>query len=160
MSVLLVTGSRSLADNPDAARWTREHVAAMSARVHNPNDAGFGVACGDARGPDTWAAEFADRLGYKRRVFALDGWIYDRDGRRDRWIMGDVRAVKARYGRRFPLERNKALVEVVAIAQQHFGERALCLGLIDPASATNGTRHTLRLARERGIECVEMEWRP
>lgn len=155
--ILVVTGSRSLADNPDAEAWARGWIEGDGgALIHKPL-----LVVGDARGPDTWAWETATKRGIDRMMFRLDGtrvYAEPRGTTYARWHV-DAERGRSNHGRRWPLVRNIAMMDFVANTAGVLDEPARCLGLIDPRSSTNGTRHTLRLARERGIECVEMEWR-
>ena len=94
--VLLITGARSLADDPAAEAWARGLIAAALVGVDL-------LLVGDAPGPDAWAREIARNLGRARfevvaigvagvpaqhtaqAVYAVRGddagWIIDESGR-------------------------------------------------------------------------------
>lgn len=143
-SVLLVTGSRSLARGVGQAWAWRILEDALDSLPP-----GSLVVTGDAEGPDLVARWLA--AGCLRPV-----WHFDLDGLR-RFEHDEEQVKSVRWGtpppagsperKRWPLERNRAMVAWVA-AQP--GERA-CLALIDPGSRTHGTEYTAREAERAGI---------
>lgn len=138
--ILLVTGSRVLAgsDREQTAR------ALLSALVFALPDRSI-VVTGDAPGPDAWAIESATSslLSLRRRVYALDGWVYDERGERARRWHLDKTAPS-------PLDRNEVMVREVA-EQRAKGAHVEVFGMEAVWSATRGTAHTLGKARAAGL---------
>lgn len=154
MTVLLVTGSRSLARRPEGAAWARgllrEAVEALPA--------GSVLVTGDADGPDRWAvgAAWSHEPELWVRVYHLSGSLacFYHQGHVTSvpgWFSwcaeGAVPEPDSPEWRRWPLERDRAMVKAVAAMQ---GDR-LCLALIDAASRTRGTEYTARVAESAGI---------
>jgi len=134
--ILLVTGSRVLA----AADYEQRACALLAAFAEHY--APTIVVCGDADGPDSWAASWATSTGRGLRIYALDGWVYDEHAARfRRWSAG---------GANEPLDRNVAMAADVAW-QRTKGVRVEVFGLEAVWSYTRGTAHTLGKARAAGL---------
>lgn len=136
--ILLVTGSRVLA----AADYEQRACTLLAtfAEHYAPTI----VVCGDAAGPDSWAASWATSTGRGLRIYALDGWVYDREmARCRRWHLDKTTAPT-------PLARNEAMVLGVAAQREH-GARVEVFGLEAVWSSTRGTAHTLGKARAAGL---------
>ena len=129
---LLVCGSRSLANHPDARPRL---LAALSPAL----SAAPLVLSGGAAGPDGWAVDEARSRGLPWETLLPSGWRVASWGR-DRWSPVPV----------YPLARNLALVRL-AVAYREAGARVLVVGAVDPRSATRGTDHTLSAARAEGL---------
>lgn len=163
MNVLLVTGSRSLADLSGTSLGCDDILQPL---IEQSNL----VVFGDARGPDLWAEQLA-RIS--RRVHT---WRWQLDGRVidcglvcvRRWYPEDGYKGKQPA----PLARNAAMVQAVASLRGSvetlaptgytgpgYETRIICVGFVDPDSRTHGTDHTLRLARRAGIWCARYVWR-
>ena len=147
--IVIVTGSRALADSPEATRWAREILARELASATL-------VIAGDARGPDTWAHEIAQGFAapidcerwcvngaVERRVSAVGWW------RDDPWGTPETTTDP----RRRPLVRNVAMI---ASCEGRADTRIV--GLIDAASKTRGTQHTLSIARSGGFNVTQFVW--
>lgn len=147
-TLLVVTGSRSLAADPRAAEWAR---GILSDRIFALPD-GSVVVTGDAPGPDAVAQELAGSslLSVRRVVYALDGWIWFCGERFSQWAM------EARRDRTWPLERNRCMIRDAASRSGY--ARKLCLALVDPGSRTKGTMHTVTQARRAGLPVEVLEW--
>lgn len=143
--VLLVTGSRALAERPEAEAWARAQIAARVAAL----PPGSLVLAGGAAGPDTWAREAGRRAGVKVAELRLDGHVWV-DERRLARTWYDPATVTRDDARRWPLARNAALVEAATRARAD-GWDAEVLALKAPWSATDGTGHAHRLAAGAGI---------
>ena len=157
--VLLVTGSRSLADHPGAEAWARALIRTALEGVAL-------LIVGDAPGPDFWAWDEYDVRSLPMRMYCVhgenSGWItrYNGNVRDRRW------ATPAMEGRRFPLHRNAAMVrDVVSLAMTRQWS-AGCLALLDGTKrdapgkrATRGTEHTAGLAERAGITVRREVWR-
>lgn len=153
MSILLVTGSRSLAQSTAAMRWAcgviDERLLARSVTL---------VVFGDANGPDQWAWRCVLRHNLKadaERIawacFTLDGAINGTCHHLARaWADADAQA-NCGDAKRWPLVRNEHMVKHVAELANFLYPRAECLALIDPQSRTHGTEHTATLAERAGI---------
>lgn len=144
--VLLVTGSRALADTPQAEAWARAELAKRVTR-----EAVDSVVAGDARGPDEWAHEIAPPGLWCAR-WCLDGAVLCRlasDWHEEaRWLVrGVARPSSHDAWAQRALARNRAMVEHAALNPE--GVRVLAL--LAPWSRTRGTQHTMRLAREHGL---------
>jgi len=147
--VILVTGSRALADTPSAAEWCQGILADTIGAL----PPGSIVVHGFADGPDTWAWEACARFGVRQRAYYATGRLEDgvpaREGASreiavSRWI--GWTSLDAIPLRRRPLERNRAMVSWCAAQPD-----ARCLALVAPWSRTHGTEHTAGLARKAGI---------
>ena len=159
--VLLVTGSRSLADHPGAEAWARGLIHAALIGVDL-------LIVGDAPGPDAWAAEIAS--SHDKRVRRYDthgvhaGWIVE--AQYDLWCPVARWATPAMEGRRFPLHRNEAMVRDVASLAMTRQWSAHVLALLDGTKrdapgrrATRGTEHTAGLAERAGLSVQREVWR-
>lgn len=148
-TILLVTGSRALADRDDSAAWARARIAeALDATP------GSYVLTGDAHGPDAWAtvASVARHiiLGRHGRIRAQlvrdghDGWWIDPP--RPPPVPSGLREWRDRL-----LARDRALV---AFAQRSAdqGHTAHVLALRAPWSETHGTDYTAQHARTAGLD--------
>lgn len=157
--VLLVTGSRSLANHPGAEAWARGliHAALVSVDL---------LIVGDAPGPDAWAADEAspdDRITVHR---------YITRGRDAGWIVtpqdpGDEEHFVSRWAQSndtHPLKRNAAMVRHAAVRAE-LGRDVRVLALLDGTKrdvpgrrATRGTEHTAGLAERAGIVVQREVW--
>ena len=138
--IALITGARTLAANDAARAWLRGRLDALAPTI---------IHAGDATGPDAWALEFAAERGTPWRRWSLNGFCYYPRSAPLPWgTRGKTPA------RRWPLERNRRMVEQVATVDSG----AIVLALRDPSSRTQGTAHTIGLARRAGLT-VE-EWTP
>jgi hypothetical protein len=149
-TLLVVTGSRTIAADPRAEAWAR---GILSDRIFALPD-GSVLVTGDAAGPDAIAQEYAGStlLAVRRAVYALDGWIHYEGERASRWTMEPPRR-----DRTFPLERNIAMIRDAASRSGY--ARKLCLALVDPSSRTKGTLHTVTQARRAALPVEVLEWR-
>ena len=150
MSILLVTGSRSLAKIEGAREWV---LTILSAQVDHTSD-GTQIVMGDATGPDSWA-----RIGYTSRVYeAQSGRIVSYRPNVTE-IIGSWSLRVAMFSEltahQKPLYRNREMVADVAALK--YGP-AKVLAFIDPASKTQGTQHTIVLARKVGLTVTEHKW--
>ena len=147
--VVIVTGSRALADDPAATRWARDILTRELASATL-------VVAGDARGPDAWAHEIA--AGF---VAPIDCERWCVNGLREAHL-GSVRTTwyqltpwstpeTPRDPRLRPLARNAAMV-------MFFTRAARMVALYSPAATTRGTAHTVGLARAAGIDVTEYVW--
>lgn len=143
--LLLVAGSRSLGENARAYLWA---VAELRAALDASR--GAWVLTGGAPGPDVWAEALALARGLRVIVYRPDGTRRDSDGPPARWGEPGTR-------RDAPLLRNAAMVER-AVRAQFQGWTVSVLGLVDPASPTHGTDHTLRLAIDAGLPVQRQVW--
>ncbi len=88
--VLLVTGARSLADDPAAEAWARGLIAAALVGVDL-------LLVGDAPGPDAWAVDEARRARISRRKYAAFGpfagcvIVDGKEGAPPRWTIHEPR---------------------------------------------------------------------
>ena len=144
--ILLVTGSRAL----EGSDRESEAKAILSALVFSLTDRSI-VVTGDARGPDDWAAQYADSrlLSLHQRIYSLDGWVYDEQpAQLRRWRAKDREEST-------PLARNVAMVREVA-TQRDKGALVRVLALEALWSATRGTAHTIARANEHGLEVTHV----
>lgn len=143
--VLLVCGSRTLARIKGAEAWGMEILRRETAWLR----AGDHLLTGAATGPDCWA-----RMALPEGPVAVE---YLPSGMRvEHGLVMTVRAwtlAPERDPRLAPLARNRAMVAGVQRAMAA-GWEGRCVGLLDPASTTHGTKYTLRIAREAGIPVV------
>lgn len=151
-TLAVVIGSRSLASRGiEAEAWAR-HL------IHCISDHADVIVSGDAPGPDAWARERVVELHTERlrgRFYGLDGMVRDAWGTPlGRWERAErVPPPGHPERRRWPLTRNAAIVRAVALRVRRDGVRAEVYALVDPASPTRGTHHTLTLARRAGLTC-------
>lgn len=144
--ILLVTGSRSLADTPAAERWARGELGRVMAAELSLTR----LVVGDAYGPDAWAKEIAlDTAGAIMDVWFAIGprWVFDTDPPTRTWWNADGRP------RVDPFGRNRAMVAHVAATYPRPDVRVLAL--FAPWSRTHGTGHTVVLARRAGLAVEE-----
>lgn len=159
MSILLVTGSRSLRDRPLAESWVRDDLINTIRRNS--------VTClfvGDAQGPDTWAFETSTNPGgmfpvLTRFVYHAQNGLFTNHA-----ADGFVRAIAwndridAIDARKRPLMRNKAMVHGLSILAKLNGQCCLARAYVDPASKTRGTQHTIDLCKAEGIVPMVRTW--
>lgn len=156
--IALVCGSRSLADNPATEAWARHIIECIS-------DHADVIVAGDAEGPDKWAADRVFRLRSEHlrgRFYDLDGVVYDAAGTPlGRWATRDVPLdPRDPRWRRWPLVRNAAMVRAVALRARRDRRPVSLYALVDPGSRTQGTMHTVTLARAMGITTHVERWDP
>lgn len=155
-SLLLVTGSRSLARLPGAEPWARALIreALRNAEL---------LVVGDASGPDAWALDEQVSVRSEALRYELSGlvthvvcgsaWAAGTSG----WRPTGRYAGTPVGSRRWPLARNAEMV--AASARLLTSERrGVCLAFIDAASLTRGAAHTARLAGEAGFEVKRYVW--
>ncbi len=148
-TILLVTGSRALADRADSAAWARGILYDAIRTPARPR-----VYTGDASGPDTWAIALAGS-GYTQ--WARDGAIYCWMGAPDRegwWIEPPHPPVLPRTRdewRRRLLARDRAMVAHAALWASR-GDTVRVLALRAPWSETHGTDYTAQHARAAGLD--------
>ena len=168
--VLLVTGSRSLADHPGAEAWARALIRTALEGVAL-------LIVGDAPGPDAWALREAwdhstdGRAFYVRRYVTHGhhaGWVVtEAEMRRRPWThdipprKGDPRDLT----RAWYLLRNERMV-VSARDLLNRGHVVTALALLDGTKrdapgrrATRGTEHTAGLADRAGLCVMREVWR-
>lgn len=137
--LLLVTGSRALADTPAAKQWARGKLSAVldywepTLLVHG----------GCANSPDAWAGALAS---CRAHVYYADGRLVEIDRNRVATLLG---AWAIDNERPHPLLRNERMVRAVAAATDKLGVYALALTA--PWAKTHGTEHTVARAREAGL---------
>ena len=157
--VLLVTGARSLADDPAAEAWARGLIAEALAGV------GL-LIVGDAPGPDAWASRI--QRNAMRRV-----WCYRTRGPNARWIdtahceEWDRLRLWSTGVSAHPLDRNAAMVDAAA-AMRDAGVDVRVLALLDGRKPrvvqpgedrpTRGTEHTVGLVRAAGLTVDARVW--
>jgi hypothetical protein len=137
--ILIVSGSRTLATRPGGEAWARRQIVEATTHL-DPTERL--IVTGDAPGPDAWAIEIARNFGLAWHSYRKDGTIRDHAGMWGRWC--SIAQLDPDPYRR-PLQRNKAMVDAFAAGG------VLVLGLVDPASRTHGTDHTLTAARKEGL---------
>ncbi len=146
-ALLLVTGSRLLADHPRARAWAEAEMGAELAEL-GPRAV---VLSGEARGADEWATALASARGLRWVVFHADGW---RQGSHDEprlWrTEGPLTPEELRAEPRHFLARDEALVDA-ALAAHERRWRVRVLGLKARWSTTGGTDYTLREAQRAGL---------
>ena len=170
--VVICCGSRTLADDPRAVAWARTILARELASATL-------VVAGDARGPDAWAHEIAQGMvaPIDCERWCVNGRTEYRFGALGSWSgCGRWDDADTPTGNRRPLARNAAMVEhyrqptdqgVTRMVAMGGGFRSInhddcvvrLVALIDPASRTNGTLHTVTLAWAAGIDVTEHVWR-
>lgn len=176
--VLLITGARSLADDPAAEAWARGLIAEALRGVDL-------LIVGDAPGPDAWAWEIAEdgwllihdvstrpeamrrihcyriRGVYRGQIVLHDGYMHGKHFALD--TIGDWNRGPDTH----PLRRNAAMVADAARMLRD-GDNVRCLALLDgrkPAVVkpgekrpTRGTEHTVGLARAAGLTVDARTW--
>ena len=139
-----------MVDRPSGAEWA---TAQIQTALSDP-DVTVLVA-GDAPGPDQWSAKVAAVQGRYAGVFYhLDGTIRGLDGRAfARWCpFAEVPLRGSPAFWRWPLTRNAVMIRQAAARAKATGCSVRILGLLDPDSRTQGTMHTIRLARAAFME--------
>lgn len=149
--VLLFTGSRKFAGHPAALRWARSVILREAADVLERTDR-LRFVVGDAEGIDDLAESIARALNSLSQhinysVFRLDGLLIHSDRANERWTDETPPAMGSPERKRWPLTRNRAMVARV----RAFDGPKACVGIRCPWATTNGTAHTMTLAREAGM---------
>lgn len=148
MNYILLTQSRALVDG--GTSWLRAKLHSL----YYSQQQEFVVITGDASS-DQIAIESLESaaVDYRYKMFGLGGRIKAVQRINgvvttywSRWMSADE--VKSISPKRIPLVRNQHMVD-------HCPVSAKCYGYIAKWSRTLGTQHTLRLARERGMEVEE-----
>ena len=136
--ILLVTGSRAFASTThDAPRDRAQALLVAFCDIVAPSL----IVCGDAEGPDDWAAMLAAHRNLDLRVYGLDGSVSDGGRVLRRWIPA------REPGHRFnPLDRNHAMVAETQ-AQRARGAHVELFAIEAAWSSTKGTAHTIAIAR-------------
>ena len=144
--ILVVTGSRALADSGSAERWAFDLLHAAVAHADT-------LVTGDARGPDAWALTCARTAGRRWAVYGLDGRVVRGHAAPVAWTVDapperrDGRALWAAWC----LHRDRAIVRDAARAAAR-GRAVRVLALVAPWSETRGTEYTAARARAAGLE--------
>lgn len=158
--VLLVTGARSLADDPRAEAWARDLIRAALDGVDT-------LFVGDAPGPDSWAFQIARADGVETRRYCAGGssagLVEVATGGAD----GPTRTRVCQWSTgadHHPLKRNAAMV-MEAKLYRVYGQRDVrVLALIDgrktsaKGRVTRGTEHTAGLAQRAGLTVDRRTW--
>ena len=149
------TGARAVEDSPASRVWAADLVDAVLRDLPN----GSLVVVGDARGLDALVCYRAQALGFAVRRFALDGWAYgheDFGDARQLWQWGprDVPAYGTPERKRWPLDRNDAMVRYVAQLAAS-GDTAHVTGAI--VGPSRGTRYTINAAARAGLTTCAYE---
>ena len=144
--ILVVTGSRAIADLPSAERWALD---LLREQVQHADT----LVTGDARGPDAWALTCARVAGRRWAVYGLDGRVMRGHAAPVRWTVDapperrDGRALWAAWC----LHRDRALVRDAARAAAR-GRAVRVLALVAPRSETRDMEYTAERARRAGLE--------
>jgi len=148
--LVLVTGSRALAENDAAHAWLTNRLDGIGPRV---------VVTGDAVGPDRWAATWA-------KVAGADLFRYDLATR----ITGASTATRGAWTTDAPprpdagralwaawcLHRDRVMVQHVARRADRYA--VTVLALTSRASKTNGTAFTVGRAKAAGLAVESEAW--
>ena len=153
--VEIFTGARSCGDSPAASAWALDLVDGVLRDLPN----GSLVVVGDARGLDAFVLDRAQALGFVVRRFALDGWTYEHEDFGDarplwQWGPCDVPAYGTPERKRWPLDRNDAMVRYVAQCVAS-GDTAHVTGAI--VGPSRGTRYTINAAARAGLTTCAYE---
>lgn len=154
MTIVVVTGSRSLECKPHAKRWVIETM-----RAHLVEPARDWLFVGDATdGPDSWAAVFALNNWFRLRVFLAQ--------RAKSFAVAPPHSAQSAVRpweshpdpKRRPLVRNAEMLRLAREESRLTHEPLVVLGFVDPESLTFGTRHTLGRGRAVGATVLEHCW--
>ena len=147
--VLLVTGSRVIADSPAALQLAR-------AAIEKHGAAADAIVAGDARGPDALALGFARERGKRWAMYSLDGLVRRGHATPVRWNdpardgdppgFDDNRALRAAWC----LTRDRAMVRDL-VAARDGGRSVTVLAVIATWSKTHGAEYTAQRAEAHGI---------
>lgn len=155
--ILVISGSRTLADDPRAERWARALISAAWDSDPRPG----AIVTGDARGPDEWARREAVTRGVPFYCYAASGEITGKDARLwGRWTNelppapGEVRALWAAWY----LHRDRVMIQHAARRFTRDGADVRVLALVDPASRTNGTGFTIDRAKAAHLPVQVETW--
>jgi len=147
VDILVVTGSRVLADQAGSERWAL-------AVLHELVPIAATVVTGDARGPDRWALTVARTTGRRWASYALDGFVRRGHGDPVRWGTPDPKDQRNRAtAAAWCLHRDRVLV-ADAVRAHAAGRSVRVLALVAPWSTTHGTEYTAERARAAGLEVV------
>lgn len=143
--ILLVTGSRALADSVAAERWAHGEITrVLDAFLPTL------VAVGDAPGADRFATALAHARGVAVQRWVLTGAVVTTSAAGVEelrwWPKGAAKLEPSRW----PLARNAAMCSCVGLIAAN-GDVARALALTAPWAKTHGTAHTVARAREAGL---------
>lgn len=145
--LLLLCGSRSLADSFEKLLWLMPNLEALVWSLRGSGDI---LLHGGARGPDVLGAYLASSIRGARVVTYLpNGTRLDTHGPLGRWSDKPVH----------PLERNTGLVKA-AIKAIHHGYEVKVVGVIDTTSPTQGSADTIRKAKAAKLRHMTVSWHP
>lgn len=154
--ILLVSGSRILADDERAARWARGFIT----RAWDEDPRPTVVVTGDARGPDTWARIEAVQRLVPFYCYASSGRIVGKDGKDfGRWTKHDPpeRGANRAEWAAWLLHRDRVMAQHVARRFRE-GATARVLALVHQASPTKGTDYTVGRCRALGLNVQREEY--
>jgi hypothetical protein len=116
--ILVVTGSRVLADLPSAERWALDLLRAAVQHADT-------LVTGDAGGPDAWALSAARIAGRRWAVCGLDGRVMRGHGPAVRWTheAPPARGAEREEWAAWCLRRDRAMV--AAASRAHAEGRAV-----------------------------------
>ncbi len=156
---IVIVGSRSVVDRPDAIAWARARIAAVLATMPDAR-----VLTGDASGVDALAI----RAGRYWTMLGREGgithgapvppdWPGMPHGDFAGWWIGHPHGPPRPEGhaewKARLLARDRALADY-ARGVQDGGGRVVAVGLVVPWSRTHGTEYTVRQLLERGVKAT------
>ncbi len=147
--LLLVTGSRTLAESAARQEWARQVLAAHLEGL----GADDWVLHGGATGPDQFVEDLARCKGIKTMSYRLDGYRYHGEERLGKWAP-DSGATSAGS---WPLVRNATMASQAKHAAD-LGWDVRCVALLDPASVTRGTQHTATKCADSGLQVSQHQY--
>lgn len=142
--LLLLCGSRSLADSFEKLLWLMPNLEALVYPLRGSRDI---LLHGGARGPDVLGAYFAAQRGARIVTYLPNGTRLDTHGPLGRWSEKPVH----------PLERNTGLVQA-GVKALHMGYEVKVIGVIDTTSETQGSMDTIRKAKAAKLRHMVVEW--
>jgi hypothetical protein len=150
MTILIVTGSRSLDNKSDARQWVESKLSSLLLPTH--------VFIRDERGPNTWAYEYFRSITHVTVFESQTGYMHQsrvQSPSSNRWI-SEVEIVKLSVRERCLACNAEMVRRAFAITND-----VNLVAFVDPSSRTHGTMHTVNqvpMARPTKVVTIH-KWR-
>jgi len=143
--LLVFAASRSLADDPDAAAWTREATRLELASLPT----GSHVLSGGGDGPETWLRDMSASLGLTLTEYRRDG---------NRWVGGAPTGRWEPTPGESPSRSRKIAVMRGASKAKELGWDVSVVVLSDPSSNSDGDQYTVARAHAAGLRLRHLSY--
>lgn len=152
-SLLIVIGSRCMADSEAAKAWAKSELWRWL-RCRRSTAVSATFLSGGADGPDSWGEAGAVHLGVPAVGYLLDGsrsLVGAPASGPDRWTDDEPPAAGSWSWKKWCLRRNDAVVMSAACSAARARRAAEALAVVAPWSHTQGTEYTARRLARAGV---------